>query len=239
MAVGYIEYYIQLFNTRTRAPIDDDTGICNVLTDGAPTEITLYSDANGTSQANPMTFTNGVIRFWTADTVASVDLSILTANGHSVFAESVTISQHRIDINPDSLVQQLIIPYLVVGASEVVVDTGFDIGASMLIKDCFIHCTTVATGATLDIGTSTDPDGFADGVVASTTGYPVTLLEEVLTSATIMGALISIPLTADYARKLHRRANATSGANIVYSNTTSSSTAGDGYIYFTYYRIPT
>lgn len=235
---GYTEWQFNLFNSRTRTYIDDDTGVCNVLTENSPVEVTIYSNDRGTAASNPLTLTNGEARFFTADTVTAVDLSILTSASHAIFAESFAPSMHRIDVNPDLQVQQLIIPYLVVGASEVEVDTGFTISDTMLMKDCFIHVTTVATGATLNIGTSTAVTGFASGVAASTTGWPVTLLEEVLTSATIMGSLISVALTADYARKLHHRANATSGASIVYANTTSSSTAGNGYIYFTFYRLP-
>jgi len=46
-------------------------------------------------------------------------------------------------------------------------------------------------------------------------------------------------ITGNYVRKLHRRANATSGANIVYTNATSATTVGAGYIYLRYDRIVT
>lgn len=240
MASGFTEWYFQLFNTRTRRPIDDDSGICNVLTDGSPVEISIYTSGNGqTAASNPITFTNGVINFWTADTVTSLDLSILTASSHAIFAESVVPSNQRIDIDPDRIVQKVVIPYLVVGASEAIVDTGFDLSAAMLVKDIELDVITLGTGAVLDIGTSTDSDGFADGVAASATGFPITLLEEALVSTSgLFGALLA-NATGTYVRKKHIRANATSGANIVYTNTTSSSTAGHGYIYLTYDRLPT
>lgn len=239
MSVGYTEWYFQLFNTRTRQAIDDDAGVCNVLTDGSPAEATIYSDQNGTSASNPMTFSNGVIRFWTTSSVTSLDLSVLTNSGHSFFCESVTPSLHRIDVDPDKFLYKLVIPYTYSGASETVVDTGFDISASMLIKDIEVDVVTVMTGGVLDIGTSTDSDGFADGVSAATTGFPATVLEEALVStSSLFGALLA-NITGTYARKKHVRANSTSGANIVYTNTTSSSTAGNGYIYLTYDRLPT
>lgn len=238
-APGYTEWQISLFNTRTRTYIDDDTGVCNVLTENSPTEITIYTNDRGTSASNPITFTNGTIRFFTADTVTAVDLSILTSNSHAVFAESVAPSNQRIDINPDTIPQKLVIPYVVVGASEVIVDTGFDLAANMLVKDIELDVCTVGTGAVLDIGTSTDSDGFADGVAASVTGFPATLLEEALVSTSgLFGALLAMA-TGTYVRKKHVRANATSGANIVYTNTTISSTAGNGYIFLLFDRIPT
>lgn len=238
-APGYTEWTIDLFNTRTRTYIDDDAGLCNVLTENSPVEITIYSNDRGTSASNPITFTNGNIRFFTADTVTAVDLSILTSNSHAVFAESVAPSNHRIDINPDTIPQKLILPYVCVGASEAIVDTGFDLAANMLVKDVELDVCTLGTGATLDIGTSTDSDGFADGVAASATGFPLTLLEEALVSTSaLFGALLAMA-TGTYVRKKHVRANATSGANIVYTNTTSSTTAGNGYIYLLFDRIPT
>lgn len=239
MASNYVEWRIQLVDGRLQKPIDDDSGIYNVLVVDDPSEVTLYSDSSGTSASNPGTMTNGVMRFFTDSSTTSVDISVLTAKGHAYFLEGITRSDSRVVVWPDKMENTLIIPYQVVGASETIVDTGFDILSNMIVKDCWLHVTTAGTGATLDIGTSTDSDGFADGVAASTTGYPITLLEEAIVStSSLLGALIATA-TATTQRKLHRRANATSGANIVYTNTTSSSTAGEGYIYFTYYRIPT
>ena len=184
-----------------------------------------------------MTFTNGIVRFFTASSVTACDLTMLTATGHSIFIESATPSMHRIDIDPDRMVQKLVLPYLIVGASEAVVDTGFDIAANMLIKDIEVDVFAVGTGAVLTVGTSTTTTGFGF-VSAATTGIPAALLEEALVSASAgFGSLLTV-LTGPYVRKKHIRANATSGANIIYSNTTSSSTAGSGYIYLTYDRLP-
>lgn len=242
MALLLTEWTLELYERQSSGvdtPIDDDSGVINILTADDPSEVTLYADVNGTAGSNPMTLTNGRVRFWTADTVTSVDVTGLTAKGHAFFVEGVTPSQHRILIDSNRMVQKLVIPYQVVGASETIVDTGFDLLANMLVTDIEVHVTTVGTGATLDIGTSTDSDGFVDGVDVATTGFPVTVLEEALVSTSgLFGALLA-NATGTYVRKKHRRANATSGANVVYTNATSSSTAGEGYIYLTYHRIPT
>lgn len=220
-------------------PINDDSGVINILQAGDPSEVTCYSDLNGTAASNPMTFTDGRIRFWTSTSVTSIDVSGVTAAGHAFFYQSITPSTHRFVIDPTRMVHRIVIPYQVVGASEAIVDTGFDILANMLITDIELHVTTLGTGATLDIGTSTDSNGFAAGVSAAATGYPATILEEALVSTSgLFGALLA-NITGTNVRKKHRRANATSGANIVYTNTTSSSTAGEGYIYISYVRIPT
>ena len=202
MASNYVEWYVQLVDGRLDKVIDDDSAVYNVLTADDPSEVTLYSNESGTSQANPGTMTDGVIQFWTDSATTSVDISVLTANGHAFFLEGITQSTHRIVVWPDRIENTLILPYQVVGASEAIVDTGFDISAKMLIKDVFIHVTTVGTGAALDIGTSTDSDGFADGVSAGTTGYPATLLEEALVStSSLIGALLA-NITGTDVRKL-------------------------------------
>lgn len=240
MASNYSEWYLQLYDLRLNRPIDDDSGVFNVLTADDPSEVTIYSDDKGTSGSNPGTITNGVIRFFTDSSTTSVDLSVQTASGQGFFLQGVTPSNHRINVNPEKTEGALVVPFQVVGASETVVDTGFDILGNMLVKDVFIHVTTIGTGALLDIGTSTDTDGFLDGIAATTTGYPITALEESSVSgSSLLGALLAPEASNNYARGLHKRANATSGANIVYINTTSSSTAGEGYIYVTYLRVPT
>ena len=242
MGLQLTEWFFYLYERHASGvdtPIDDDSGVINILTADDPSEVTLYSDVNGTSASNPATFTNGKVRFYTAASTTSIDVTGCTAKGHAFFYQGLTPSVHRIVIDPTRMVQKLVIPYQVVGASEAVTDTGFDILANMLITDIEVHVTTLGTGAALDIGTSTDTDGFADGVSAATTGYPVTVLEEALVSSSgLFGALLA-NATGTYVRKKHRRANATSGANITYTNTTISSTAGEGYIYMVFKRIRT
>lgn len=237
------EWNLQLIDGRTMLPIDDDNGVFQILQENDPSQVTIYRERNdaGVTGAltQPATMANGNIRFWTDATTTVVDICVQTSNGHFFFLESIRPSNQRIVVWPDKMEYTMILPYQVVGASESVRDTGFDILANMLMKDCFLHVTTLGTGATLDIGTSTDPDGFADGVSAATTGYPITLLEEALVSTSSLIGLLLANVTGTDVRKLHRRANGTSGANIVYQNTTSSSLAGEGYIYLTYLRIPT
>ena len=239
MASNYVEWYIQLVDGRTMTPIDDDSGTYNVLTENDPSEVTIYSDERGTSGSNPGTMTNGVIQFWTDSATTTVDISVLTANSHAFFLESITRSNGRIVVWPESIRNTLIVPFQVVGASETIVDTGFDISAKMAIRDVFLHVTTLGTGAVLDVGTSTDSDGFLDGVTVDATGYlAAAVFEEAPGSAHQYGALIA-STTGKNVRKIHMRANATSAANIVYINTTVSSTAGEGYCYIIYDRMPT
>ena len=242
MGLQMTEWQFQLFERHASGvdtPIDDDSGVVNILTADDPSEATIYSDVNGTAGSNPMTFTNGRVRFYTDVSVTSLDITGLTANGHAFFYQGVTPSTQRAVIDPTKTAHTLVVPYQVVGASETIVDTGFDVLGNMLVKDVWPHVTTAGTGATLDIGTSTDSDGFLDGVSVATTGYVTTAMEEALVSTSSLIGVLLANATGTYVRKLHKRANATSGANIVYTNTTSSSTAGEGYLYINYLRVPT
>lgn len=242
MGIALTEWSFNLYERHSSGvdtEVNDSTGIINVLQENDPSEITIYSDINGTTGSNPMTFNQGRVRFWTATSTTVIDISGVTAKGHAFFYESITPATHRIVVDPTRMVHRMVIPYQVVGASETVVDTGFDILDNMLVTECELHITTAGTGAALKVGTSTDASGFLAGVSVATTGFPATALEEALVStSSLIGALLTVT-TGPYVRKRHKRSNATSGANIVYQNTTSSSTAGEGYIYITYSRLPT
>lgn len=238
MSATYKEWYVQLIDGRTGKPIDDDTGKYTVLTASSPVPLTVYSDDKGTSLTLPATMSNGILNFYTASSVTSLDLSALTANGHAYFLEAVVPSNHRIVVWPENINQQLIVPYNANTGCNVVVDTGFDLAADMLVKDVFLHATVASTAGALDVGTSTDTDGFLDAAVVSATGFKV-LDEDVGSAAAGIGALL-VSVTSGAVRKFHLRANATSGAQLVYVLTaTNSGGTGSGYIYLTFDRVPT
>ena len=94
MSVSYREWYFQLWDTQRKISIDDDSAKLIVLTADSPTAPTIYSDANGTSVSKavhtPRSFVNGTVRFWTDQSVTSVDLSLMTAKGEAYFCEVVS-----------------------------------------------------------------------------------------------------------------------------------------------------
>lgn len=258
MSVNFTEYYVQLVDSRTKRPINDDTGLYNVLTADDPTEATVYSDDSGTSGSNPGTMTDGVIRFFTASSVTSVDLSILTASGQAYFIAGLTPSQHRVDVDPDSTKPSvLILPYNMNTACDTLVDTGFNVLANMKVKDVYVHTTTESTGNGLYIGVSGTTAGFLSIVSTTATGWKVhqapiytnaTGSANYVSSAQIRGSLLSewtaglVTASAGgakgyWARKDYLPAAATSILYMV-ANTNSGGT-GEGYIYIEYELIPT
>lgn len=182
MASNYVEWYVQLWDVRQGLPINDDTGLFSVFQSAVPLNETVYSDDSGTSLTLPATMTDGVIRFFTADTVTAVDLSVLTAGAKSFFIEGLTKSQHRIDVDPYRENYILVGTWAVLSAhadgtvsaiKAPMPSTGLPVG--MRIKDVYVHKTTlgagVGAGLVVDFGVSGDPNGFIDGATASATGY--------------------------------------------------------------------
>lgn len=175
MGLSLTNWQVQLFDARTGLEINDDSGVCNVLTASSPVEITIYSDENGTSASNPIAFTDGLVSFWTANTVTSLDLSIMTAEGYAVFVEGLTVSDHRVVINKENRNQVLVVPFAASDNAET--DTGFDFPANCLIDTCMLKVVTVDATETVDCGLlSSESGGDANGFITlasvATAGYP-------------------------------------------------------------------
>jgi hypothetical protein len=235
MAANMTEWDLQLIDGRTGRPIDDDSGKCFGITPGAGLKATLYSDENGTALTQPVSFTNGRVRFFTAASVTALDLTGLTSSGHGFFIEDLTPSQHRYVLWPNNDGSVFALPYeLNATVTGGVVDSGVDLPDNVLVKDVYIDALVVATGGALNVGVSTDPDGFVVGVSVSTTGLK--MLDHF--TSVIFGALIHTSATSFVAPKKHRRVDATSGARLVYQDTTASTTAGSGFIFLKLDRVP-
>ncbi len=257
MAANYTEWFLQLVDTRTKKPIDDDTGLANVLVASDASEETIYSNDKGTSGSNPLTITNGIIRFFTASSVTSVDITILTANGRAFFLEGVTASMHRVDVNTEKENYTLILPYSMNTGCDAVADTGFDLIAGMKVRDVFVHSTTGSTANGINIGVSGTTAGFLALVTTTSTGWKLhgspiytnaTGSANYISATQIRGSLLSEwsygLLTASVAgakgywsRKSYLVTAATSVIYMVVA--TNSGGIGEGYIYIEYELCPT
>lgn len=253
MGVNYTEWRFQLMNERTETPIDDDSGVVNVLTAGSPAEITIYSDDRGTAASNPLTMTNGVARFFTATSVTSVDLSILTANGDAIFIQGATPSNQKIMVEVDKLEQVLVAPFA--ASDNVETDTGFTLKGDCLIKDCRLKVTTVDATETIDVGLNgtitNDPNGLIAAASVATAGY-VELKPQIANGVNIdyvgtnyVGALLatSIPgadavaTVGGWTKVETLVAAAETDCNITYTGSAGSDTAA-GYIFLEYLKLP-
>lgn len=205
MPSNYTEYYVQLIDKRLNQPINDDTGLYMVLQAGIPLKQTCYSDVLGTSLTLPGTMTDGIIRFFTASSVTSVDLSVLTASGRSYFLEGLTPYQHNVEVDTERLSYTLVGAWAILSAhadgtvSAVAAPQSGGLPAGIRIKDVYVHKTTlgegVGAGLVVDFGVSGDPNGFVDGITASATGYDLNDVVLLSNTDVVAGQIVALAQT--------------------------------------------
>lgn len=265
MAALYNEWMIQLYNRRTGQIIDDDSGVYIAMTGGSPTRATIYSDkALSSSVTQPGTMTNGMIRFFTASSVSSLDISILTATGRAYFLESCTpsTSTHRADVDPEKQEYQFICNFHANTACDAVADTGVDLVAGMRVKDVWLHVTTaIATGCLISVGVSgdTSAQGFLFKANAGATGYKfgnvvyTTNGTDVANSAFVSSVQVRGGNLVDYSQGLTtastgaskgffapKKYMVTAATSLVWTlKVTNTAGTGEGYIYVEYDLAPT
>ncbi len=251
MSAVYTEYYVQLVNKRTKATIDDDTGKFIVLTAGSAVLQTIYSDENGAVPAFvysnvTSTMTDGVIRFFTALSVTSVDLSILTAGGQAIFVKSLTPSQHRVEVDTEQPDQILVLPvynYIPtpftsasITATASVWGQGMSLPAGILVKDVYSNIETLGTGALVNIGISGTPSGLQQQITGSVTGVhiPISLVATAATATFYFGSLLA---TTTQFVPLPYFVPAVTG--LVFNNVTVTTLAAmTGWVYIRYDLLP-
>ena len=169
---NYKEWFVKLKDQRNQRPIDDDSGVAYVLVAASPVEIAIV-DRFGTALANPLAFSNGELRFYTAKSVTSLDISLLTATGYAVYATSIDNSEHSLFIDREQRSQLLVVPYA--ASDNTLVDTGFDLPANLVIQEAMLRVVTVDAGETIDFGfanavESGDLDGLIVAALVSAAG---------------------------------------------------------------------
>jgi hypothetical protein len=245
MGVTRTEWYLQLVDTRTKRPIDDDSGVCVALTTGTPVEATIYAKREDTSAGdNPVTLVDGVAQFWTDASVTTLDVSILTASGHPCFVEGLTPSDHRIDVNQEiNTGMKLVVPFNI-NASTSLFDTGFDLNAKHIINDVTVRVTTVGgagasstTASLLQVGTSTAITELVSTCQISTTGFyqnvpALTALPAGTGSASMLvGINLLMSATNSYLRAKDSLFATSTSQRIIYRDHAVTGIAGQGYIF--------
>lgn len=245
MSSEFTEYYVQLIDQRKQQPIDDDSGKYIVMTVDTPTPATIYSSEEGatityTAATSSNTITDGIIRFWTASSVASVDLTVHTAGGQAVFVKGLTPSQHHLDIDVELPHQISITPFYSqiasLTATASVWSTGMVLPANSVVKDVYMRITTLGTAAMFQAGVSTTPSGFLIGVTGSITGYTQPL--QVPLSTTLLESF-GLNLVASSTAGIRKNFFVAAATGIVFGDVTSTTlAAAGGYLYIVYDKIP-
>ena len=183
IAANRREWHLQLVNTRTKKPIDDDSGSFQVYTAGAAARATIYDIANtaltqevvGTSFVS-RTMTNGKLHFLTDQSVSAVDISILTAGGRSYFLKGLNASNQRVDVDPDKQEYVLVAAFNDKASCTTVRPLGFQLRKGMLIHDVRLKITAAFAGAAAasnrySVGRSGAALGFLNNITMSAVGF--------------------------------------------------------------------
>lgn len=178
-------FYVKLVNTRTKRPIDDDTGVFQVYTAGSAARATIYNAAGtqltqevvGTSFIS-RTMTDGTLEFYTDRSVSSVDVTILTAGGRSYFLKSLSASQHRADVDPEQTEFTLVAAFNDRASCTTVRPLGFRLRRGMVVKDVLVKVTAAFAGAAAasnrySVGRSGAATGFLNNITLSSVGFKV------------------------------------------------------------------
>lgn len=194
--MGMKHYAIQLASLRTGRNITDTGGTVYVAVAGSTQKVPLLTKA-GATLANPITPTNGLIEFWTADTVATVDLYGQSPTGHGFIHKGDAasgISEIYLDVNTRRT--DLIIPFAAADTTATTeTDTGFNLPTNAIVSSVGmgVDVAVLQSAKTIDFGVlSTESGGVAAGfcsalsLAAAVTVVPkVTVTAGVWASSTI------------------------------------------------------
>ena len=179
-------------------PITAAGGKVFVANAGLPTKCALLTAA-GATLANPITPTNGSIEFFTADTVATVDLYIQTPSGHFHVVKGVSPSGNAsINVDISKSMTTMIIPVSAVDQSADATET--TTGFSLPVNSIFlpvaaglsVDVAVLESGKTVSFGTAeaiAETGGDADGMAAALSTTTV---------ATVLSAVSTGILTATH-----------------------------------------
>lgn len=241
--------------------VDDDSGAIIVLTAGSPTSPSVYTDRYGTALATTgglarLAFTNGVARFYTAQSVTSIDVTGITASGHAIGISGLAANSKHVEHVYRSGVGRhvLAVPF---GASDnAETDTGLDLPANCLMNAMSVKLRVTSTDATetIDFGllsseSGGDANGFITARSVANSGF-VELLPQITGGTNIdyvgtryVGDLLatSIPgadavaTVGGFTSKVYRTDG--TAKSLTYTGSAGSDTAA-GYFYLMYDKLP-
>jgi len=227
--MGQKRWKLQLHNAFGEALITAG-GRALVVTAGANTRQAI-TDKNGAAATNPVTPTRGAIEFYTADTVTSVDLYVMSATGHFAVVKGVKPSGHNeIYIDTQNRQQLLVCPFDI---SDMVAATEFDIGFiepanAIFLPNPAVLVETADATETIDVGNNTDPNGFLALADVGTVGLVKGTL---LNTGQTIGALLRADESAgDFVPEGY-----VSTEDVISATLTAGSDTADGKIILPYY----
>ena len=242
---SYITYDIQLVDHYTGRNLTANGGVFYVTDPSVSAanigrKATLYNpDSNFAAQANPVTMTNGRVRFAVAGatpvgmaSLPSMDIYGMSANGIAFQYRATKPGQGEIRLDTSRPHHILMVPFNIADTTATIeTDTGFDFTQGMIVdpQACSIYVTAIDATETIEVGllsseTGGDADGFLDVVSVGTLGV---ITPTLAATAETLGALLRVAATADAGTGLVPRQhviNATA-VSLTYTLTAGSDTA--------------
>lgn len=151
--------------------IQDSGGSFVVCSAGSPDRLAVVTTSGGTlaTSNNPITLTNGLAKFYVADTVSSFDLYGTAPGGQAIVEEGMVPSgPNELSIDTGQVVHLLKLPWSVADQLGDATETPFGVdipdNAVTIGLGCGFLTSVVDAAITIDIGTdggvSNDPNGF-------------------------------------------------------------------------------
>lgn len=204
-------------------------GVCYVAAAGGAAKVAL-KDSTGASASNPSALTNGKIEFFTADSVASVDLYGISPTGHAFIVKGVAASgPNDIRVDTSRADTTLVIPFSIADTTATTeTDTGFDVPTygAVLPTMVGVDVLTIDATETIDVGTlssdSGDADGYIDGLSVGTLGSAGATLTN---GAATLGVLLSVQDSANAGDLVPEADTTMSGKSITYTLSAGTDTA--------------
>lgn len=242
--MGYKHYKIQLASVLNGANNTAAGGSVYVAAASDTTKVPLFTAA-GAVASNPVALVNGLIEFWTLDTVASVDLYGQTPRGHGFTQKGVVASgNNEIYVESNTRFTELVIPFS--GADQtatVETNTGFTIPTNAVVQPYGggLDVMTAQSAKTVSVGilsseTNGSATGFYVGLSLAATGpvIPAFTITTGVLAANTYGAFLSdytVGTNADDRGISNRKEYPCDGvAHTVTYTTSSGTTTAKGFI---------
>lgn len=199
--MGLKHYKIQLASLNTGKNLTDTGGSVCVTAAGSAAKVALVTAA-GASATNPVLLTNGLLEFWTQDTVASVDIYGQTPGGRGFVQKGVVASgNNEIFIDTLRMTAELVVPFALADTTTgTETDTGFALPTNALVdpNSLSVDVLTLESGKTIDVGIlSSQSGGVAAGLMVglslttAVTVKPAITITAGVDAANTYGSLVS------------------------------------------------
>lgn len=229
MATNYLIHEFQLKDAATGAALLV-SGNYQVCVAGSPVKVAVVDPANGfgafSGSPYAFTITAGKGRFAVLDTVQTVDIYVLTAQGYfGIVSGAKASGMSEVLVNSLNPIQRYKIPFAItdaVAATER--DTGFDLPQDALVlMDTAVLVNTLEASRTINVGTlSSEGGGSANGLIAAqslaTAGLQAQQTVATATRGALFTTIATTPVTPD--KGYSTRANAAKSLSYTLSAST-------------------